>query len=56
VKTRHSTKDLLPKLRAALEKSLPPKLHAEMLGESAVESLNRNVRQRLARRKPTKAA
>ena len=43
-------------VRRQVAEALPPKLHAEMLGESAVESLNRNVRQRLARRKPTKAA
>ena len=45
-----------PAMRRQVVESLPPKLHAEMLGESAVESLNRNVRESLARRKPTKAA
>ena len=43
-------------VRRRVAEALPPKLHAEMLGESAVESLNRNVRESLAHRKPTKAA
>ncbi|MGA9626109.1 MAG: hypothetical protein WBL65_10080 [Bryobacteraceae bacterium] len=43
-------------MRRQVVESLPPKLHAEMLGEDIVENLNRNVRESLARRKPTKAA
>jgi hypothetical protein len=45
-----------PAMRRQVVESLPPKLHAEMLGEGIVENLNRNVREQLARRKPTKAA
>ena len=48
-----------PELRRQVVEGLPPKLHAEMLGESAVESLNRNVLQEIARRKghkPDRAA
>jgi 2-keto-4-pentenoate hydratase len=42
-----------PAVRRQVAEGLPPKLHAEMLGESAVENLNRNV---LAKQKPRKAA
>jgi hypothetical protein len=34
---------------------LPGKLHAEMLGEAGLESLNRNVREDVARREAARA-
>ena len=40
-------------IRRKVAEGLPPELHGEMLAESAVENLNRNVRIRLGRRKPS---
>lgn len=48
-----------PEVRRLVDEGLPGHLHAEMLGESAVESLNRNALAEQARRqgkKPGKAA
>jgi hypothetical protein len=45
-----------PALRRKVVEGLPPELHGEMLTESAAENLNRNVRDRVGRRKPSQAA
>jgi hypothetical protein len=45
-----------PALRRKVAEGLPPRLHGEMLAESAAENLNRNVRKRLGRQKPSQAA
>jgi hypothetical protein len=45
-----------PAVRRQVAEGLPPELHGEMLAESAVENLNRNVRNRLGRQKPSQAA
>jgi len=45
-----------PVVRRQVAEGLPPNLHGEMLAESAVENLNRNVRNRLGRQKPSQAA
>jgi hypothetical protein len=36
--------------------ALPAEVYSEMRAESAVENLNRNVRNRLGRQKPSQAA
>jgi len=43
-------------IRRQVAEGLPPKLHGEMLAESAAENLNRNVRNRLGSQKPSQAA
>jgi hypothetical protein len=43
-------------VRRKVAEGLPPKFHGEMLAESAAENLNRNVRNRLGRQKPSQAA
>jgi hypothetical protein len=45
-----------PVVRRQVAEGLPPELHGEMLAESAAENLNRNVRNRLGRKKPSQAA
>jgi hypothetical protein len=49
-----------PAVRLLVDEGLAPKLHAEMLAESGVETLNRNVRdemtRRQARKRPGRAA
>ena len=46
-----------PEIRRQVAKALPPQLHSEMLGESLLENLNRNVRDKaIRRRKPSQAA
>jgi hypothetical protein len=45
-----------PDLQRQVSEALPPKVHAEMLAESLCENLNRNVREREARKRGHKAA
>ena len=40
-----------PVLQKQVAEGLPPQLHAEMMGESAAENLNRNVLAKLKARK-----
>ncbi len=45
-----------PAVRLQVAQALPAEVYSEMLAESAVENLNRNVRNRLGRQSPSQAA
>ncbi len=45
-----------PVVRRQVAKALPAKIYSEILGEAAVDNLNRNVRAQMKQRKPSQAA
>ncbi len=45
-----------PAVRRQVAKALPAKAYSEILGEAAIDNLNRNVLDRTRRQKPSQAA